>query len=144
MNMKQTYFSRFILLIVICSFLSLTSGCCSLFSQVCEPQTQTGKIVNPTYAKQAKELAAPTGKLTVAIQGIIEYSTLSYGMSDEQILRYIYTEKPELGLIFSNKKVIFTRIDKYVEVTVYADNQTTILIIDNSSTPTIDFIYGND
>jgi len=65
-------------------------------------------------------------------------------MSDEQILRYIYTEKPELGLIFSNKKVIFTRIDKYVEVTVYADNQTTILIIDNSSTPTIDFIYGND
>lgn len=138
MNTKQTYFSRFILLLVIFSFLSLTSGCCSLFPQGCESQT------NLAYAKQAKELAAPTGKLTVAIQAVIEYTAISEGMSDEQILLFIYDEKPELGHIFSNKKVHFTRIDNYVEVTVYADDQTTALVIDNSNTPAIDYIYGND
>jgi len=145
MNMKQTCFSRFILLVVTCSFLSLATGCCSLSYQVCDPQNPgiTQNTVDPAYAKQAKELAASTGKLTVAIQGVVEYLVVSQGMSDEEVLHFIYTEKPELGLIFSDRKVRFTRIDQYVEVTVYADDQTTILIIDHSSTPAIDCIYGS-
>ncbi|MCL2876057.1 MAG: hypothetical protein FWF12_07170 [Betaproteobacteria bacterium] len=143
MNMKQPRFNSFILLVTIC--LSLASGCCGLQYQVCDPQNTayTQNTINPVYARQAKELAASTGKLTVAIQAVIEYPAISQGMSDEQILHYIYTEKPELGLIFSDKKVHFTRIDKYVEVTVYADDQTTALVIDKSSTPVIDCIYGS-
>jgi len=142
MNMKQTSFSRFFLLVAICFSLSLVSGCHTY--QVCDPQNpaSTQKIVNPFYARQAKELAASTGKLTVAIQAVIEYPTISQGMSDEQILQFIYTEKPELGQIFSDRKVSFTRIDQYVEVTVYADDQKTILVTDHSSTPAIDCIHG--
>jgi len=132
--MKQTYFNKIILLLAICSFLSLASGCCSLFPQTCEPHC----------AKEAKELAAQTGKLTVAIQAIVEYPAISQEMSNEQVLQYIYTEKPELGMTFSDKKVHFTRNDGYVEVTVYADDQTTPLVIDKSNTPAIDYLCGHD
>ncbi|MCL2658577.1 MAG: hypothetical protein FWD62_14415 [Betaproteobacteria bacterium] len=135
MNIKQAYFSRFILLIVIFSSLSLVSGC-----HIFQPSDSD----RAAYAKQAKELAPATGKLTVAIQAIIEYPPLSEGLSDEQILQYIYTEKPELGKVFSGRKVQFSRVDKHVEVTVYADDQKTALIVDSSSTPEIDFIYKGD
>ncbi|MCL2524167.1 MAG: hypothetical protein FWF17_06215 [Betaproteobacteria bacterium] len=142
--MKQNSFNRFILLVVVCFSLSLASGCKTLSYQVCDPQNlaSTQNTVDPVYARQAEELAAPTGKLTIAIQAVIEYPNLSQGMNDEQVLHYIYTKKPELGLVFSNRKVRFNRIDGYVEAIVYADDQTTMLIIDRDSTPAIDCIYG--
>ena len=145
MNNKQTTFSRFILLLAVCSSLSLASGCHSVSYQVCDPQNpvSTQKTIDPAHTRQAKELAAPTGKLTVAIQAVVEYLTVSQGMSNEQVLQFIYTEKPELGQFFSARKVRFTRIDQFVEVTVYAEDQTTVLILDHSSTPAIDCIHGN-
>ncbi|MDR2014111.1 MAG: hypothetical protein LBP99_00615 [Azoarcus sp.] len=149
MDMKSTHFRRFILLVVIFSSISLLTGCCR--NQSCQTlwsqetgiaSSTTQESIGSAYAKQAKELAPATGKLSVAIQAVVEYPPLSEGLSDEQILQYIYTEKPELGKIFSPRKVSFSRMDKYVEVTVYADDKTTVLVVDNSRTPEIDYIYS--
>ncbi|MDR2209708.1 MAG: hypothetical protein LBE22_12290 [Azoarcus sp.] len=148
MNTKPTFFSRFILLIAIFSSLSLLSGCCGT-SPCLTPWTYEGGVttqeaIDAAHAKQAKEFAPSTGKLTVALQAVVEYPPLSQGLDNEQILQYIYTEKPELGQIFSKRKVSFTHDGRYVEVTVYADDKTTVLITDKSSTPEIDYIFKSD
>jgi hypothetical protein len=133
MNMKQTYFNRFILLIAIFSSLLLATGCCRYLS--CD------SACNADYAKQAKQLEGDTTNLTLAIGAVIRYPSISEGLSDEQILQYVYSTRPEFGTIFSNKKVSFKRVDESIEVTVYADDRTTALIIDNSSTIEADYLY---
>jgi hypothetical protein len=142
MNMKPTYFSRSILLVVL--FSSLLAGCC--FDLPPPPLPSC----NLAYAKQAKELSNDTVKLVLAISAIINNTALSEGLNDEQVLQYVYSAKPELEKPFSNRKVRFTRINEQeeneeedieIEVTVYADDQTTVLVTDDSSTDEIDYMY---
>lgn len=101
-------------------------------------------LVNPVYVSQAKELAAPTSRLAIAVQGVIEYKPVSQGLTDEQILDYIYTQDSSLGQIFSRTKVIFERSSNGIIVSVYANDRQTILVRDDSRTTVIDYIYGNN
>jgi outer membrane murein-binding lipoprotein Lpp len=137
MNVKSIYFSRFILLIAAFSSLLLLTGCPN-YHPSC----------NSAYAKQAQTLAYDTKNLANAIQAVVEYSSLSEGWSDERILQHVYSERPEFGEIFSARKIHFTRVDNPVEVvikvTVYADDQTTVLVTDDSSTTEIDYMYKCD
>jgi hypothetical protein len=131
--MKQTYFSRFILLIAIFSSLSLTTGCCRYLS--CD------STCNAAYAAQAKQLEGDTTNLTLAISSVVRYPSVSEGLSEEQILQYVYSARPEFEKTFSDNKISFKRVDESIEVTVYADDRTTPLIIDNSSTLEADYLY---